>query len=121
VKTYEYDKKLGYQIKKCEVCEHRKSCCQHHLEAGSGRSTSKVIWVCDEDHAKIHNPTAYGLDARWSYDNGYLVRHNSNYKKEVKKKKCSHSVTYYNTQLKDFVCQFCGKRVGKLKKGKNKN
>lgn len=108
MKTYEYKKSAGYQSKKCQICDITKSCCQHHIESGSGRRNSKVIWICDLCHAKVHNPTAYKLPSSWAYDNGYLVRHNFSYTKTMKKKKCTHGAKLYSTQDGCMKCQFCG-------------
>lgn len=62
-----------------------------------GRENSdEVILVCsnggpvfyqDPCHQKIHSPTAFGLPASWSYDNGYLKRIDSEYRPKPRKKR----------------------------------
>ena len=120
METFEYERRLGYQVRNCQVCGREHNCCQHHIQAGSGRFHSRVIWVDDVCHSKIHNPLSFGLPASWAYDNGYLVKNNFLYIKRVKKQKCTHSVTIFNKAIGDFTCQFCGARVGELRMGKHK-
>jgi len=110
-----YDKKLGYQIKKCEVCGEIRQCCQHHI--GHRRYSAEAIWVDDICHAKIH------ADPAWAYEQGYLIRHNTFYKikmKEPRKKGCSHSKTMYDARLGYIRCNYCGQKVDNLNFGAKK-
>jgi hypothetical protein len=63
--------------------------CQHHIYGSE--NGDEVIWVCsnggivfyeDPCHQKIHNPVSFGLPSSWAYDNGYLKRLDSRYKKK---------------------------------------
>jgi hypothetical protein len=87
MEIFEYDKKLGYQYRKCEVCSKKRICCQHHFD--EGRHSKKVIWVCDNKpkeflyvnpcHQKIHaNP-------EWAYEKGYLTKMSSKIMKKGSK------------------------------------
>lgn len=89
-----FSKKLTFVRRKCDICGRRRSCCQHHV-FGRKNNESSIIWVCsnggdvfytDPCHAKIHNPSAFGLSADWSYDNGYLQRMDSVYRRRPRKK-----------------------------------
>lgn len=40
--------------------------------------------------------------------------------KKIKTKTCAHQVTYYDSSVKDFICQYCKKVIGELRMGKSK-
>lgn len=122
-----YDKDASYKLKKCQICGIIKMCCQHHIEHRT--YGEKIIWICIFNgkvagcHDRVHNPTGFGLSKDWAYKNGYLVRHNKEYKiemKKLKKQKCDHSKSYYNRFARCIICQYCGQKVDEIKFGKIK-
>lgn len=120
-----YEKKGGFQYKKCAICQKYKLCCQHHLERGFKRKDSSIIWVCifngqDGCHEYIHK------NVEWSYENGYLKNHDFKFYKPNMKikqdKTCKHSKSFYNAKLGYIQCNFCGKEVDTINFGiKNKS
>lgn len=126
IKPEKYNKNLGYMKVKCQCCKYIRHCCQHHISPGASRAMSDVIWICDNCHAKVHNPSAYGLPIDWSYTNGYLVKsfklnYNSNGMLQKKKiKACSHSKSMYDARLDYIKCQFCGQKMDSIKYGSSK-
>ncbi len=111
--------KQKYQILKCEVCDRTKRCTWHHIH--HRRYGVEWIWACvfngsEGCHERIHR------DVSWAYENGYLIRHNIYQKKmkKTKKKKCTHSKSYYHAVLGFNKCQFCGIRIDIFTKGKIK-
>jgi len=84
-----YQKKTTWKRDRCQVCGRFRMLCQHHIYGSE--NGDEVIWVCsnggkvfykDPCHQKIHTPTAFGLASSWAYDNGYLRRLDSRYKKK---------------------------------------
>lgn len=110
-----YNKKLNGQIHNCEVCRIRGVLIQHHV--GGRRYDDRAIWVCNECHQKIHNPTAFGLPSTWSYDNNYLLRRSNNMLKEKKTKTCAHTKTIGFNPPK---CMYCGQVVKEMAHGTKK-
>lgn len=122
LKTYKYKPTAGYEKRACQICLWPKECCQHHINPGSDRANSPVIWICDDCHAHVHNPTAFKLPADWAYKNGYLSRDIISYQKRVKKEsnsKCNHK-TLFNPTTGKFYCQFCRKEFTEPQFGSTK-
>lgn len=109
--TYDYDKKAGYKYKYCQVCKKYKRCCQHHIQRGSSRHCSSIIWVCvfngvtEGCHERIHR------EVKWAYENGYLERGHNSYQKKMKNKKCNHGAYIFDKDRGCMVCQWCRKPV----------
>lgn len=122
-----YNKKLNGEIHHCEVCGNSPthidlnsgkrlgSVIQHHV--GGKRYDDRAIWVCNECHQKIHNPTAFGLPSNWAYDNAYLLRRSNNMLKEKKTKTCAHTKTIGFNPPK---CMYCGQVVKEMAHGTKK-
>ncbi len=100
--------KLVDKYGKCKICGLSKALVQHHT--GHRRYSNEVILICWECHAKVHaNP-------EWAYNNGYLVKHNTFYKidmKPIKTKSHVHGKTYGKAIDGELVniCQTCGNPV----------
>lgn len=91
--TTKYNNKVKWKRARCEICHRLRWVCQHHVDGR--RNTDEIIHVCsngnpggvvypDACHSKIHNPTAFGLDPSWAYDNGYLRRLDGEYRPKKK-------------------------------------
>lgn len=119
MKTHEYDKKLNGEVHRCQVCGFHGIGeggaginVQHHI--GLRRYDDRCIWVCIKCHTRIH------MNPEWAYKKGYLVKRHQSMAKKKKKKSCKHEVTYFNAQQDDYICQYCGKKIGELRMGSSK-
>jgi len=126
MRPHTYDKKLNGELHMCEECNitpvdpdtGKGTAIQHHI---GGRSyMNEAIWLCSDCHAKVHNPTAYGLPKDWAYEQGYLLKKTLMKKTKKKRKACTHSCSYFDVRLGYIKCQFCGKKMDEVRTGKKK-
>lgn len=117
MKTHIYNKKLNGEISKCSWCGEIGINYQHHI-AGR-RYSDDCIWLCWRCHRRTHDNPKQAYEAGILRHHNFYINDNMADKKE-KTKKCDHSATYFSKDKGDYICQYCGKTVGKLRMGKKK-
>lgn len=122
METYTYDPKAGYQTRKCQVCNRKRNCCQHHKN--QGRHTDEVIWVCDDLPDKLLYPNSchkkIHANPKWAKENGYLTATDGKFRKKPSKSKMPEYINIdgFQTFLKKKVSK--AKPLDFSKRGKKK-